>query len=184
MKKLITLIFTFIVSISATAASQVYKKNFELIGLTPSQTLEIFLDIENTCSQNCLYYMPSVKESKILEYNYSKNHYFTWTHIVDVKNAKFFSEVVITENENQIEVSTTQVSFNMAKELSKATGLPSAPIMNSTSNNFKLTIQPNNELLVQYQTRVSYPFIMRPFAKQIRSGLIKAANAVEKNLKN
>ena len=105
----LALISTLLISINSFGASQSYSLDYELLDKDLETTLKAFLDTENACKEGCLYYMPSVKETKILSYGYTANKYYIWTHVEDVRSAKFFSEVVITKTDTEALVTITQV---------------------------------------------------------------------------
>lgn len=176
---LFTALSALLMSLNTYSASQSYNLDYELTGKDLETTLKVFLDTENACKQGCLYYMPSVKETKILSYGHTPNKYYIWTHVEDARSAKFFSEAVITKTNTEALVTITQVRFNKGKELAKATGLPNAPIMNSTVNSLKLTQDSASNIKVNYSTRVSYRTLLRPFGARIRAGLINSSKAIQ-----
>ena len=65
--------------------------------LRQSQIINIIRDVENQCMQGCYYYLPSIRETIIVD-KISNDAFYTWTYVDDIMNAEFFSKIVVGKN--------------------------------------------------------------------------------------
>ena len=58
------------------------------------QILEIITDLENQCMKGCPYFLPSIRESVIIN-TVSENEFYVWTYVSDLIDSQFFTKITI-----------------------------------------------------------------------------------------
>jgi hypothetical protein len=178
------LLSTFILfSLNSKAGELSFNKTFIVSTTLEAQDVyERITDYENSCESGCDFNLPSIAEIRIIkDIDYTEESFYTWTFVDDFKDSKFFSSVKTKRVNDQITLTSSQVSKSEGKSLSKRTGLKSKPLLKSSVATYKIR-NVDSGVEVIYSIRIKYGMALGTVSGLIKKGLERSANAIVKNL--
>jgi len=95
--------------------------------------LDIIADLENQCMQGCKYYLPSIRETVLVD-QVSDQEFYTWTYVEDMLDSQFYSKIIVTD-------SSVSYSTPTAEELKRiaASGRKHRPVFKTREGEWRVT---------------------------------------------
>jgi len=167
------------------AAELVRYEETAVISKAHEQVLAALLDYGNWCEKGCKYKSPGVVVDEKVPPRQKPDHFYTWTWIRDIKDTKYFSEILVKRAQDTTTIKSRALSRDeqsLIDELKKATGRAHDVLFDTSLN--LVTVRPLSpsggtpRTQVTFATTVTVSGFLAMFPEKMRKGLKESTDAV------
>jgi hypothetical protein len=162
-----------------------YRKSWNL-KQRAQEIVQVLVDYTRYCDSGCKYRYPGVEETLIVPYQRTKNSFYVWTFVKDIKNSEWFAHVTVRTKGNRTVVQFKMIKDKRIKTLEEISGKPHDTIFDTCITRYEVEeIFRDGQFVgskLTFKAWVSVSGLIAIFSGAIRSGLEDTGKAIVENI--